>query len=154
MKAQHDVWIDLLTDDAQRVLAAVGRPGAEVSISLMGDPEIQRLNRSWRGIDSPTDVLSFPQMGSVEGPVDVLGDVVISVQTAERQALEIGHPLIDELRVLLVHGLAHLLGHDHDEPGRAADMSRLEREMLAVLEQETVGLVGRAMGPDIDTALR
>lgn len=97
------------------MLAVLGHADAEVSIVLCGDSEIRELNREYRGKDSPTDVLAFamregrgpqPRMGVPE----MLGDVVISVQTAERQARA---GLLAEVTMLLAHGLLHLLGHDH-----------------------------------------
>jgi len=78
-----------------------------VSIALVTDAAIRRLNRDFRGKDHPTDVLSFP----CDPP---LGDIAISVPTARRQAREMGHPLRIELRVLALHGLLHLLGYDHE----------------------------------------
>lgn len=131
--------------DARRLLRALAErePGlaeAELSVVLCDDPFIQDLNRAWRKVDAPTDVLSFPQ----DDPV-TLGDVVISVDTAARQAAEQGHPLARELRVLLVHGLLHLLGHDHHTPAEAARMRAEEERLLAGLDGRGEGLVLRAM---------
>jgi len=87
---------------------------------------IRRLNRTWRGIDTPTDVLSFPA-GEDPGPGRHLGDLVISRETAARQARHEGHSLATELRVLALHGLLHLLGYDHErDSGR---MARIERRL-------------------------
>ena len=87
----------------------------EISITFVSDKFIHRLNRQYRGIDSPTDVLAFSmQEGSfTEINSMLLGDVVISVDSAMRQAEEIDHPLNNELTILLIHGLLHLLGYDH-----------------------------------------
>lgn len=96
------------------MLAALG-VDAELSIALVGDVEMQRLNASYRGKDRPTDVLSF-EMGD-ETPGDgsrLLGDVAISLDTAARQAAERGVPVAEEIRVLLAHGILHLLGYDHE----------------------------------------
>lgn len=90
-------------------------PNAEVSILLTDDDEIQILNRDYRSIDRPTDVLSFSLLEG-EGARfagDALGDLVVSIATAARQAREAKRPLIDELTMLLAHGLLHLLGWDH-----------------------------------------
>lgn len=106
----------------------------ELSIVLCDDAYIRELNREWRGIDAPTDVLSFPQHGTW-----LLGDVVISVETAARQA---PGTLEEELRVLLVHGLCHLLGFDHEEEGDAAEMREREGELLGRIGGGA-GLVGR-----------
>lgn len=141
--------IEPLYDDAARALLSVGRAGAEVSILLVDDAGIQALNRDWRGRDAATDVLSFPSGGPGDLPVDVLGDVVISVDTAARQAAERGHGLGDELRVLLAHGLAHLLGHDHHDPEEAAAMRDVEAALLTAIYRGPApsGLVEHALDP-------
>ena len=123
------------------VKAAALRPGlgallrrldlaeAELSVLLTDDDGIQALNRQWRGVDTPTDVLSFA-FGEVEGPgEDVLGDIVISLPTAARQAAEHGHGVEDELWVLLVHGLLHLLGYDHQDDEEEREMVAKTREL-------------------------
>lgn len=120
--------------DAERVLAAFDLPGAELSVLLTDDATIQPLNARWRGKDRPTDVLSFSQLeGEAIGQHEVLGDVVISLQTATRQAAERGHDTAQEVRVLLVHGICHLLGYDHEQDDEAEEMEALERELLADL---------------------
>jgi probable rRNA maturation factor len=109
-------------------------PEAEISLLFCDDETIQPLNRDWRGKDKPTDVLSFSQQeGETIGDPNLLGDIVVSVETAARQAEERGHPLERELRVLVVHGLCHLLGHDHEEDEEAEEMEALERRLLDVL---------------------
>ncbi|KAL6773726.1 hypothetical protein ACKKBG_A22225 [Auxenochlorella protothecoides x Auxenochlorella symbiontica] len=123
----------------------------ELSLTLVDDEVIREVNAEFRGVDAPTDVLSF-EMGSDEGeddspklPVQVLGDILISLDTAARQAEERRHALEQELRVLLVHGLLHLLGHDHEEgPVEAAAMADLERQVLAALGWRGPGLIGLA----------
>jgi probable rRNA maturation factor len=135
---------DALVEVGQRALALVGRERAELSVLLCDDAFIQPLNAQWRGQDVPTDVLSFPQ-GEGPGP-DLLGDVVISVESAERQALEQEHTLQVELEVLLVHGLCHLLGYDHVDPGDARNMRIEEDRLLAALGVSAgSGLVTRAI---------
>ena len=114
--------------DAQAILARLGRDDTELSIVLCDDATIHPLNRDWRGKDKPTDVLSFGQGGG-----RVLGDVVISVETAKRQAEERRHPVQHELRVLLVHGICHLLGYDHEDEAEAEMMEALERELVTSL---------------------
>ena len=122
---------------AARVLRAAAREQlarlllAEVSLSLVTDREMRALNRKWRLKDAPTDVLSFPM-----APV---GDVVISLDTARRQAREGGWPLAAELRRLLAHGLLHCLGHDHQRPAAARRMAKAEEKLLG-----RKGMVGRA----------
>ena len=105
----------------------------ELSVLLTNDAGIHPLNRDWRGKDRPTDVLSFSQMDSVDvpGAPRLLGDVVISVETARRQAEERGHELARELTVLLVHGIVHLAGYDHEQDDEAEVMEAIEREILA-----------------------
>jgi probable rRNA maturation factor len=96
------------------------------------DPQIHTLNRQYRGKDKPTDVLSFPLADELQ-PL-LLGDVVISVETAARQAQRRGHGLREELQTLLIHGILHLLGYDHEvSRGEAIRMHRKEREVKAVL---------------------
>ncbi len=105
----------------------------EVSILLVDDDTIRDLNRQYRGVDEATDVLAFSQLegedfGS-EGEI-VIGDVVISVDTAARQAKEQGHTLEEELDVLIAHGLLHLLGYDHETPEDERRMFGRQREIL------------------------
>jgi rRNA maturation RNase YbeY len=114
-----------LARNARRLLRALRLSEAELSILLVSDAEMQRLNRRWRGKDRPTDVLSFPQ--EADG---LLGDVVISVDTARRQAAEQRTTLGREADRLLIHGLLHLLGYDHERsPTEARRMQRRERAL-------------------------
>lgn len=112
--------------------------GAGVGVMLTDDETLRRLNRDHRGRDATTDVLSFPSdVESDESewiPEDVtsagyLGDIAISVPEAARGADDAGHSLIDEVRLLAVHGLLHLLGHDDATDDGADEMERLEREL-------------------------
>lgn len=122
--------------DACRLLARLKAAG-ELSVVLTGDEEIRRLNAAYRGKDSPTDVLSFPAGTDPGGHPPVLGDVVISVETAARQAAERSVPLREEVRFLLVHGVLHLLGYDHERSREEARrMFRLQRRLLRVLQSE------------------
>lgn len=116
---------------ARAMLDAVRMTSAELSIVLTGDAEIQELNRAYRGKNRPTDVLAFAQR---DGPLahlagDILGDVVLSVPTARRQARAHRHNLVSELTMLLAHGILHLLGWDHDTPAKDKRM-RLETARL------------------------
>jgi probable rRNA maturation factor len=122
-----------LARKAKTALEAVGLAAHELSVSLVGDGEIRRLNRDWRGKDRPTDVLSFSlregDFGDVGG---ALGDVVISLETAARQAAERGAPIAQEVDRLLVHGILHLAGYDHEASAREERrMKRKERAVLA-----------------------
>lgn len=97
-----------------------------LTLVITSDRRIRRLNRLWRGLDTATDVLSFPA-GADPGPERHLGDLVVSRDTAARQARQEGHALATELRVLALHGLLHLLGYDHErDSGR---MARIERKL-------------------------
>ncbi len=103
---------------------------AAVSVSLVDDFRIQELNRDWRGKDKPTDVLSWP-LWEIDEPLgEELGDVVISVDTARRQATARGWDLDDELALLLVHGVLHLLGHEDDTEAGSNVMRGLEARIL------------------------
>ncbi len=125
-------WSDL----AARVLGFLGKPAGEVSLLFCDDAVIHPLNRDWRGKDKPTDVLSFSQQeGELIGDPNLLGDIIISIDTAQRQADERGHSLAVEVRVLVVHGLCHLLGYDHEEDDEAEVMEALERSLLRKLDE-------------------
>jgi probable rRNA maturation factor len=106
---------DLLERAAQETLAhQAAPPEADLTLVLTGDERIQALNRDFLGRDAPTDVLSFPaDETDPETGRRYLGDVVISIPRAESQAREGGHALKVELQLLVVHGVLHLLGHDH-----------------------------------------
>jgi len=120
----------ILTDLADRILDDSGRSEAELSILITDDDEISSLNRIYRAMGRPTDVLSFSQLEG-EGPVtapQLLGDVVISWETAQSQALEQGHTVLVEMKRLLVHGVLHLLGFDHEGDEEAARVMREEEE--------------------------
>jgi probable rRNA maturation factor len=108
----------------------------EVSILLTDDEHIKELNREYRGIDEPTDVLAFSQKEGepigCEMNDGLLGDVVISVETAQRQAEERGHSLDEEIDVLLAHGLLHLLGYDHENSEDAKVMFAKQEEILRI----------------------
>ncbi len=116
---------------AEAVLRALRREEAELSIAMLDDPEMAALTAEYRGADRPTDGLSF-SLPEGEHPGfggGLLGDVVIGLAVAERQAREQRVPLDDELARLLIHGVLHLLGHDHEEPEEARRM-REEEERL------------------------
>ncbi|NJC87764.1 MAG: rRNA maturation RNase YbeY, partial [Desulfuromonas sp.] len=111
----------LLRKVARRILSASGCPDARLSILVTDDAGIRELNRDWLGKDRPTNVISFAmQEGEGVGvQADLLGDVVISIETAARDAAETGAQVEQELYFLLLHGILHLLGYDH-ERGTAA----------------------------------
>lgn len=124
--------------------AAPARARGAVTVALVSDGRMRALNRTFTGTDAVTDVLSFPvatEAPAPRSPHRDLGDIVIASGVARRQALEVGHSLSQELRVLALHGLLHLLGYDHEtDDGR---MARVERRLRrrAGLEQ---GLIARS----------
>jgi rRNA maturation RNase YbeY len=124
---------------AQRILMAVGETKAELSLELIGDARIRRLNREYRQQDRATDVLAFPIREAVAPQVrtpttNLLGDVVISIPTAFRQAREAGRSIDEELATLLVHGVLHLCGYDHERsPREAVRMSQREQQVLQMI---------------------
>jgi probable rRNA maturation factor len=108
---------------------------SELSIVICDDARVRELNLAYRGTDAPTDVLSFAQIeggefARPEGAAQHLGDVIISIETAKRQADEAGIALADEVSHLLVHGILHLLGYDHEDPGEARIMHAREEAIL------------------------
>ncbi|HUD22905.1 MAG TPA: rRNA maturation RNase YbeY [Acidobacteriaceae bacterium] len=120
-----------------RARAAVGLTG-EVHVLLAGDATLRRLNRSFRGKNTATDVLSFP---AAESGVGVAGDLAISLETAARHAKQFGHSLRDEVRVLLLHGVLHLAGFDHEKD--AGEMAAREAKLRRALGLES-SLIARA----------
>lgn len=115
----------LARETARAVLVDAGVGAAEVSLVLSDDDEVRRLNRRWRGKDAPTNVLSFPT-----GETRMLGDVVLAFETVVREAEEGDRPLVHHFRHLIVHGVLHLLGHDHEADRDAVRMENRERRIL------------------------
>ena len=123
---------------AEKVGELYGVENGEVSVTLTNNDYIHQLNRKYRQIDRPTDVLSFALNESEEpdienGPdINVLGDIILSVERAEEQAADYGHSLRREIAFLTVHGMLHLLGYNHMEE---ADLLEMEKEQRYVMEQ-------------------
>lgn len=141
-----DGWHWAVTDPEricrQAVAAAIeavrpGTGGLEVSVLLADDAAIHALNRTWRGKDRPTNVLSFPAGQPPAGfPPELawpLGDLALAFETCAAEAAREGKSLARHLAHLAVHGTLHLLGHDHEKPDEAAAMEALERRILATL---------------------
>jgi len=122
----------LLRTQSHRFLEALGLRGRELSVSLVTDARIRAINREFRKKDKATDVLSFPAGASpaVRGMPQPLGDVVLSLDTAERVARGLRKPVESELCRYLAHGILHLLGHDHVRPAEARRMRALENRLL------------------------
>ncbi|MCA9935111.1 MAG: rRNA maturation RNase YbeY [Ardenticatenaceae bacterium] len=105
-----------------------------ITCLLTDDTAVQELNRSFRHEDKPTDVLSFPAGETMPGMEAVyLGDIAISVPYAERQAAQAGHALVEELQLLVIHGVLHLLGHDHGTPAEKEAMWAAQTAVLTQL---------------------
>jgi probable rRNA maturation factor len=121
------------------LLQALGRPEAGLSILLTTDGRIRTLNRRWRSVDHATDVLSFPA-DDPPGSGPHLGDLAVSLDIAARRARRAGRSLGDEVDRYLVHGILHLVGHDHHRPGEARDMARLEDLLLG-----RIGMVAESL---------
>jgi probable rRNA maturation factor len=124
---------------ARRVLAeAAAAIGADfrnhaVALLLTDDAAVRRLNAQWRGIDKPTNVLSFPPAPGGAGDVKSLGDIAIAYETTAREAQAEEKPFADHLAHLCVHGFLHLMGYDHESEAQAETMESLERVILARL---------------------
>jgi rRNA maturation RNase YbeY len=145
-----------LCADADSLMRAAGLAQCELSLTLTSDRAIQRLNREYRHIDAPTDVLSFSQIeqagAAPPDPLSVanreglpLGDVVISIDTALRQSRELRVSAASRLRTLLIHGFLHLLGYDHERsPADARRMFARERALAAKLDRRRIAPRKRA----------
>ncbi len=134
------IKIQRMRNLARRLLQAENcSDNIEVSIVLTDDENISKLNKEYRNIDGPTDVLSFSQIEGEEFGEDEcevpLGDVVISVETAKRQAEAQGHTLEEEIDLLLVHGLLHLLGYDHADSEDEEKMFARQAELLKAITE-------------------
>lgn len=124
--AEFEVDTRVFGETAEKILVSLLGAEGEASVVFVSDEKIRELNRTYRGVDRATDVLSFSLEGDA-GSHGVIGDVYISLDTAEKQAKEFAVSLEEELLRLLIHGLLHLAGHTHDGKGDAARMRRLER---------------------------
>ena len=107
----------------------------EVSITFVDIDEIHKLNKEFRNVDRPTDVLSFPmdENFSIEGVDTMLGDIVISMDVAKEQAKDFGHSLDREIMYLTAHSMLHLLGYDHMEDEEKSEMRAREKEVMKIL---------------------
>jgi probable rRNA maturation factor len=135
-----DAWPEDLDPLAERaVLEALKqskakvRGAAELSILLTNDEEQHALNREWRGKDSSTNVLSFPQIEPFGPVIGILGDITLARETLEREAVEQGVSFTDHFTHLVVHGFLHILGYDHLTDAEALQMESLETQILGSL---------------------
>ncbi|MEE9562102.1 MAG: rRNA maturation RNase YbeY [Thermoanaerobaculia bacterium] len=112
----------------RKVVGTLAPDARTLAVRLTGDEELQKLNRNFRGVDRTTDILSFPGTETPEGRH--LGDIVISVPTARLQAAERDHHLLRELKILLLHGVIHCLGYDHESDD--GEMDKMEADLRPV----------------------
>ena len=125
----HKIDTEAWTTFATKALSAIGNGEPSATIAFVSDKRIRELNRQFRGIDRATDVLSFPADGPDESN---LGDIAISVETAAAQAKENGLSFDDEIAQLILHGLLHLSGYDHETDN--GEMNRLELRLRRKLD--------------------
>lgn len=142
LRLDHDerAIADTIERAARAALKACQVNDGEITVALTDNTALRTLNRDHRGFDQATDVLSFP-MDEVDpdSGLPYLGDIVISLEMAAEQAADEGHLLSAELTLLTVHGVLHLLGHDHETPDGKQEMWRLQSEVLASLGNEILG---------------
>lgn len=140
IRIESDGWPDSVQALAERAVGlALARADVaiegpiEVSVLLTSDKEQQAINRQWRGIDKPTNVLSFPQVEPFAPLSGLIGDLSLAQETLTREAADLGRPFFDHFTHLLVHGTLHLCGYDHQNEDDALVMEGLETEILAEL---------------------
>ncbi len=140
LRVEENIMAEILRA-ADVVGKLYGVENSELSITLTNDENIHALNKKYRGVDRPTDVLSFAFHESDEpaiigAEIDILGDIIISVERAQIQAADFGHSFLREIIFLEVHGLLHLLGYDHVED---ADRIEMESEQKFVMAELKIG---------------
>jgi probable rRNA maturation factor len=143
----HDAWREAIEDPLPLLRRAAAAAFAEVrrarrsratwtpvvDVALMDDRAIRKLNKTYRGKDKPTNVLSFPSGEATEGKRRRLGDVAIALGTVKREAKAQGKSVADHVAHLMVHAMLHLLGYDHEADPDAEEMEAIERKALAAL---------------------
>lgn len=135
---KEPAWEQVLEEQEPLTMSAIGAALSqlsapkigELSVALINDAEMQDLNKAYRGKDRPTNVLSFPD----EGPAPLLGDIVVALETVQREAKEKSISLSDHFVHMIIHGFLHLQGYDHIDPDEAEHMERLEIAALASME--------------------
>ncbi|MCD5407417.1 MAG: rRNA maturation RNase YbeY [Desulfotomaculum sp.] len=135
----QEEWINNAVKAIENILARHNQAESEVGLILVDDQYMHRLNKDYRGVDSPTDVLSFAMnegetMPEPEDSEQLLGDVLISLETAQRQAEQYQHSLERELVFLALHGTLHLLGYDHQNKENKSLMRAQEEIILTIME--------------------
>ena len=140
---QSEIDLSVVRRAAFLTMSAHKSVDYELSILITNDVHITELNRNYRGIGSPTDVLAFPMLEDDENSLidsKVLGDVVISLETAKRQAATKKQSLEDEIAFLTIHGVLHLLGYDHHTPEQAKEMFDTQDAILRQMQVNTRNL--------------
>ena len=122
----------IVRDAIGAAAAAIAAPSGEVSVVLTDDASIQKLNRAWRGIDKPTNVLSFP--AAKPGGAAFLGDIVIAYETLARECADEDKVFLHHLAHLTVHGFLHLIGYDHQIDSDADAMEGLESKIMRIMK--------------------
>ena len=139
--ASFDAYEEIYSDLYQRVFSHLGLKGNYVTdVTIVNNEEIHKINRDYRHVDRPTDVISFAflddenELRPDDGSPIALGEIIISYEKAEEQAKEYGHSLLREMSFLFVHGMLHLLGYDHMEKEDEVVMFKLQDEILGGLK--------------------
>jgi probable rRNA maturation factor len=133
----------ILLQAAQIAIKLTGTPGnSDMGIVIGNDALLSTLNQKYRNVESPTDVLSFPS-GEIDPDTSdlYLGDIIISLPRAQEQAANEGHPLVDELQLLVVHGALHLLGYDHDDNDNKKRMQSAQDKILSQLGVKVINML-------------
>jgi len=133
----HKISTKLIRKTAQALLNALDSPDSELSILITDDPEIAQLNQQYRERSGPTNVLSFPMLEGdfAEVTPELLGDVVISAETAAREGNELGFSFMQRFNFLLVHGILHLFGYDHEiSEDEAVKMDKKTEELYKLIK--------------------
>lgn len=136
-QALHKISPQQIRKTAQALLNALDNPDGELSILILDDPQIERLNKQYRGRQGPTNVLSFPmQEGDFSGiNPNLLGDVVISIETAAKEGEKLGMTIAERFKFLLIHGILHLFGYDHEKSEKeAVQMDQKSAELFKKVE--------------------
>lgn len=136
---RHPIDTKIVEKTAQAILDALAYPDAELSVVLVSDPDIHAMNRQYRGKDQPTNVLAFAMRDGEFGNLtpSLLGDVVISMDTMVREAADAGKSSMERFKELLIHGVLHLVGFDHETSDTDAErMEKKAGEMLEMLRSQ------------------
>jgi rRNA maturation RNase YbeY len=140
-QALHKISPQQIQKTAQALLNALDSPDGELSILILDDPQIARLNQQYRDRQGPTNVLSFPmQEGDFSGVnPNLLGDVVISIETAAKEGEKMGITVAERFKFLLIHGILHLFGYDHEKSEKKADqMDDKSLELSEMISKEKI----------------